>query len=78
MRCVHAVRSEEAYAVDPLTRIERPVEGPMLCHWADATADGTLVGVPRWLQRQALAGHLLRYPDDCFGCPCFTPAKETP
>lgn len=42
----------------------------MLCSWADDEPD-KLMNTPRWLQRSALAGHLLNYPDDCAGCPCF-------
>lgn len=69
--CVHAERSEEAYVV--VDGRERPSEGPMLCGWADSAAPAQMLNVPRWLTRNALAGHLLNYPDDCMGCPCFRP-----
>lgn len=42
----------------------------MLCGFADNRPE-RLVDTPRWLQRNALAGHLLDYPRDCIGCPAF-------
>lgn len=72
--CVHAERSEEAITIT--THGTEPSQGPMLCGWADNAAPGELVSVPRWLQRNALAGHLLKYPQDCAGCPCFQPRLE--
>jgi hypothetical protein len=48
----------------------------MLCSWGIDAAPDQLVNVPRWLQRNALAGHLLKYPDDCMGCPCFVSASK--
>lgn len=74
MTCQYAQRPDVAYRVD-LDGREMRVEGPMLCGWAMDSAPVQLVDVPRWLQRNALAGHLLKYPDDCYGCPCF---KESP
>lgn len=72
MNCQYAQRAEIAYRVDPETGEHTRVEGPMLCAWAMDKAPEQLINVPRWLQRNALAGHLLKYPDDCMGCPCFT------
>lgn len=69
--CIHAERSEEAVAVTEHGTV--PTTGPMLCSWAINLAPDELVSVPRWLQRNALAGHLLKFPDDCKGCPCFQP-----
>lgn len=69
MTCRYARRSEEAYMIREDGERVR-VEGPMLCAWAEDGAPAQLLKVPRWLQREALAGHLLRYPDDCSGCPC--------
>lgn len=69
-RCRHLEQSSEAYEVEDDGRLT-PCEGPMLCAWADNTA--MIANMPRWLQRNALAGHQLRYPDDCNGCPCFDP-----
>lgn len=68
-QCVYAERSEEAFVL--VDNNLRPIEGPMLCGWADAVASEKLVDAPRWLTRAALAGHLLDYPNDCVGCPCF-------
>lgn len=73
MPCRHAVRPEQAFRVDGDG--ETPCEGPMLCGWGQNSAPVQLVDVPRWLQRNALSGHLLNYPDDCMGCPCFSEAK---
>lgn len=71
MLCRYAQRSEEAYRVEATGEVR--IDGPMLCGWAEDGAPTQLVNVPRWLQRNALAGHLLKFPDDCMGCPCFTP-----
>ena len=68
--CRFAQRSEEAYRLSEIGVKETRVEGPMLCSWADS-APPQLIDVPRWLQRNALSGHLLNYPDDCMGCPCY-------
>lgn len=67
--CRYAQRSEEAYRVD-MNGHRWEVEGPMLCAWGMDAAPDKLIDVPRWLQRNALAGHLLKYPEDCDGCPC--------
>lgn len=73
MKCIYAHCSEECYVIDGAGRESRIEETqPTLCAWAES-APIQLVDVPRWLQRNALAGHLLRYPTDCEGCPCFTP-----
>lgn len=78
MTCRYAVPSEEQYVVDfqggPLRKVENPPIS--LCSWAIDAAPTQLVNVPRWLSRNALAGHLLRYPDDCMGCPCFEESRE--
>lgn len=54
------------------TRIDDLPDHSFLCTWADDAPEGVaaMTGVPRWLQRNALSGHLMR-PDDCNGCPCF-------
>lgn len=70
MTCRYAKRAEEAYRVeddDSLT----PVAGPVLCSWAQDSAPDALLNVPPWMQRNALAGHLLRFPEDCRRCPCY-------
>lgn len=71
--CIHVERAEEAQVVT--NHGACPAVGPMLCGWAVNAAPDELVSVPRWLQRNALAGHLLKFPDDCRGCPCFEPRK---
>lgn len=71
--CVYAERAENAELVDPLTGHSTPTAGPMLCGWAMNAAPAQLVNVPRWLSRNAMAGHLLNYPTDCEGCPCYEP-----
>lgn len=43
-----------------------------LCAWAEAGAPAALLNVPRWLQREALGGHLW-HDGDCDGCPCADP-----
>jgi hypothetical protein len=70
MVCRHLVKSEEAYILDEADRqIPATV---MLCAWADS-APPQLLNVPRWMQRNALGGHLWRA-GDCEGCPCFRAA----
>lgn len=75
MNCTYAKRSEKAYIVEDDNTLT-PTEGPVLCSWAMDSAPEKLVDTPRWLQRNALAGHLLRHPEDCEGCPCFTEARS--
>jgi hypothetical protein len=70
MICRFAQRSEFAVRIHS-DGTQTPILGPMLCGWAMDAAPANLVNVPRWMQRNALAGHLLNYPDDCRGCPCF-------
>jgi hypothetical protein len=69
--CRFAQRAENAVEVDALTGDQRQIEGPMLCGWAMDEAPDQLLNVPRWLSRNALAGHLLKYPSDCEGCPAY-------
>lgn len=76
MPCRHAQLSEEAYEISTVTGEWQPGTGPMLCSWAQDSAPDQLMNVPRWMQRNALAGHLLNYPDDCLGCPCFDAKTE--
>lgn len=54
-----------------ITGRQTVIDGPVLCGWAMDSAPHQLVDVPRWLSRNALAGHLLRYPADCEGCPAW-------
>jgi hypothetical protein len=77
MTCRYAQRSEEAYSVGDDGELT-PAQGPMLCAWGMDAAPSQLVNVPRWLQRNALAGHLLKYPDDCMGCPCYAAEMTEP
>lgn len=70
--CVHLVEADEAVSVSLLTGKETPAT-VLLCNWADSRPD-LLANTPRWLQRNTLSGHLLRYPEDCRGCPCFKAA----
>jgi hypothetical protein len=70
MICRYARRAEIAYRVEDDNTMT-PTQGPMLCGWGQDAAPEKLVNVPRWLSRNALAGHLLNFPDDCMGCPCF-------
>lgn len=70
--CRYAKRSEECYIITTDGRqIAAADPQPSLCSWAMDAAPAQLMDVPRWLQRNALAGHLLIYPQDCDGCPCF-------
>lgn len=73
MACRYAKKSEECYVITPDGQ-ERRVEDPhpSLCTWAIDAAPIQLIDVPRWMQRNALAGWLLKYPDDCVGCPCYS------
>lgn len=70
MICRHLIASEEAHKID--------AEGKQtpalvrLCNWADS-APSQLMNVPRWMQRNALSGHLWEEAD-CAGCPCFDAA----
>lgn len=76
MTCRYAQKSEECYVIGPdgkQRRVDDPA--PSLCGWAMDAAPSQLVNVPRWLQRNALAGHLLKYPEDCIGCPCYEARK---
>lgn len=45
-----------------------------LCSWATFHEESVekLSNTPPWLQRNALAGHLMRK-DDCASCPCYSP-----
>lgn len=73
MPCRYATKSEESYIVHMDGSQERVNDPkPSLCSWAIDAAPDQLVNVPRWLSRNALAGHLLKYPDDCHGCPCYS------
>jgi len=74
MPCRYARRSSEAYRVDARGSVR--IDGPVLCSWAEDAAPNQLVNVPRWMTRNAFSGHLLNYPDDCMGCPCFAQATE--
>lgn len=74
MRCRHLVASEESYKVSA-DGAQAPVT-VRLCNWADS-APSQLLNVPRWMQRNAIAGHLWEE-SDCAGCPCFdaSPIRE--
>lgn len=74
MPCRFAQPAEEAERIDAVTDARSPIQGPMLCGWAQDEAPAEVLGLPRWLQRSALAGDHLRYPEDCKGCPV---RKET-
>lgn len=77
MPCRYAKKTEESYWVAQDGRQIKVDDPPIsLCSWANDAAPVQLVGVPRWLSRNALAGHLLRYPQDCEGCPCFVEASD--
>lgn len=69
MPCRFAQPAEDAERVDATTDARTSIVGPMLCGWAQDAAPPELIGLPRWLQRNALAGHLIDYPHDCKGCP---------
>lgn len=75
-KCRHLEQSNEAYSVEDNGSLT-PTAGPMLCGFADNVPE-KLVDLPRWLQRNSLSGHLLRYPDDCMGCPCFSAKQDAP
>lgn len=68
MTCRHLKEADEAEAIggDGATW---PVT-VLLCSWADS-APPQMLNVPRWMQRNALSGHLWRE-GDCDGCPCFS------
>lgn len=72
MTCRHLVASDEAYKIDVGGQQPATVS---LCAWADS-APAQLLNVPRWMQRNALAGHLWEE-SDCAGCPCFDAAPTT-
>lgn len=72
MTCRHLEKSDEAYRIDADGR-ETPIVH-LLCGWADS-APPQLLDVPRWMQRNALSGHLWRK-GDCEGCPCYNAAPE--
>lgn len=68
MTCRHLVQAEGA------VRLGADQETPTqvrLCSWGE-TAPPQLMNVPRWMQRNALSGHLWQ-PGDCEGCPVFNP-----
>ncbi len=73
MACRHLEQSSEAYEIGD-DDTQRPCI-VHLCAWADNEPE-KLVNAPRWLQRNSLSGHLLRYPDDCMGCPAFAEAAD--
>lgn len=75
MTCRHLTTADEAVAIDPATGRETPTT-VHLCTWADDHPD-RLIGAPRWVQRNMLGGHLLRYPQDCEGCPGFSEDQST-
>ena len=77
MTCRYLTAPAEALIIGPGG--ERAVTDPAdmppglrLCTWADDSAAGikALTDAPRWLQREALSGHLWRE-GDCEGCPGF-------
>lgn len=75
MACKYLSIPEEVFTVDPFTGTQTAAEAPdslRLCTWADDSSAGVkaLTGAPRWLQREALGGHLWRK-GDCDGCPGF-------
>jgi len=73
VRCKHAWRAREAYRIDAVTGKTTEAIGPMLCVWWNNVSP--LLGtVPPWLTRNAGAGHLLNYPDDCTSCPVYEKA----
>lgn len=78
MVCKYLEKSSEEYVIDAKTGEERFVPEAerdySLCTWADDDPDGVaaLSKAPRWLQRNALAGHLWKR-GDCDGCPCYRP-----
>lgn len=76
MTCRYAQRSEEAYAVGDDGSLT-PTKGPVLCAWAQDSAPVALIDMPPWLQRIALAGHMLRFPEDCRACPCYAEPIHT-
>ncbi len=75
MTCRHLTRSEEVYVVTDAGPV-RSSHVVLLCAWAD-NEPAKLVDTPRWVQRNALAGHLYRE-GDCAGCPCFDAALSSP
>lgn len=68
-RCRHLTFSEEAY-VSSEGGSWTKAPGPALCEWADNPPE-RLAGTPQWMIRNALAGRLIRYPEDCAKCPAF-------
>lgn len=84
--CIYCAAPDELVEVDPktgkqteidTTRVDAVPDHAFLCTWADNSPEGVkvLAFAPRWLQREALAGHLMRS-GDCTGCRCFK-ARET-
>lgn len=79
MVCRYLEKSSEEYWINAKTGEQRFVPESereySLCSWADDDPDGVaaLAKAPRWMQRNALAGHLWRE-GDCDGCPCYKPA----
>lgn len=71
-KCKYLVASEEEWVIDATTGKQTRAQNPepSLCDFADKQPS-KLLELPRWLQRNALAGHLWRH-GDCDGCPCFT------
>lgn len=68
MTCRHLEQADEAYRIGGDGRQIPAIV--MLCGFADAHPE-RLTNAPRWLQRNAISGHLLDYPRDCIGCPAF-------
>lgn len=73
--CRYLAKSDEEYVIDERGREAFvPVERRdySLCTWADDSPEGVaaLTNAPRWLQRNALGGHLWR-PGDCENCPGY-------
>lgn len=71
MTCRYLQAADEAYAIGEDGR-EHPTT-VLLCTWgleAPRSADA-LLDTPRWLQRNAMSGHLWRE-GDCKGCPGYS------
>lgn len=74
-KCRYLVASEEAYRIgDKGEKLGGAVV--RLCSWGES-APTQLVDTPRWLQRNALAGHLWNE-GDCTNCPAFAPTPINP
>lgn len=73
VHCRYATAPEEMWAgtgPHDVKRVKEPER--FLCAWAHyhPTSPEKLTDTPPWLQRNALAGHLMRE-GDCERCPCF-------